>query len=203
MYSSRIDWKLIFGIIFAAVLMIVSFNYKSSFWYMYGAAMLFLVSFGIFNVDLQKKNSFIKGVIPAVFSAVILYVIFYIGAFILKIMPFGLDHSVQSAFHRFATDDWYIWILMIVAIVPGEEIFWRGFVLQRLLNAFQTWFAILLATVILTVIVAFSGSFALTIGMFAATLFWNFLYVWRPSLLMTYLSHLLFVFLLLAALPIY
>ncbi|EUJ19777.1 hypothetical protein MAQA_06423 [Listeria aquatica FSL S10-1188] len=121
--SNRIDFKLILGLVLAAGLIFVTFNYTKSFWYMYGAAMLFLLSFGIFNVNLSKQSSVLKGLIPAIFSAVILYIVFYIGAFILKFMPFGLNSAVHSAFNKFSTDNWIIWILMIIAIVPGEEIF--------------------------------------------------------------------------------
>lgn len=170
---------------------------------MYGASMLFLLSFCIFNVDLRKKFSFFKGILPAVFSAIILYLIFYVGAFIFKFMPFGLNASVHSAFNKYATDNWLVWILLIVAIVPGEEIFWRGFVLQRLLDSYTTWFAVLLAAFLAALFVSVSGNMAMVIGIFTASLFWGFLYVWRSSLLMLYLSHLIFAFLLLAALPIY
>ncbi|EUJ31983.1 hypothetical protein MFLO_07332 [Listeria floridensis FSL S10-1187] len=201
--SSRIDFKLIFGLILAAGLIFIAFNFTKSFWYMYGAAMLFLLSFGIFNVNLNKEYSLFKGLIPAVFSAVILYVVFYVGAFVFKFMPFGLNSSVHSAFNKFATDNWLIWILMAIAIVPGEEIFWRGFVLKRLLDSYSTWFAVLVATILPTLMMCFSGNIALIIGIFVASLFWNLLYVWRSSLLMLYLSHFLFVFILLAALPIY
>lgn len=201
--SNRIDFKLILGLVLAAGLIFVTFNYTKSFWYMYGAAMLFLLSFGIFNVNLSKQSSVLKGLIPAIFSAVVLYIVFYIGAFILKFMPFGLNGAVHSAFNKFSTDNWIIWILMIVAIVPGEEIFWRGFVLQRLLDSYATWFAVLVSTLLITLFMCFSGNPALVIGIFVASLFWNLLYVWRPSLIMLYLSHLLFVFILLAALPIY
>ncbi len=165
--------------------------------------MLFLLSFCIFNVDLRKQFSIFKGILPAVFSAILLYLIFYIGAFIFKFLPFGLNAAVHSAFNKYATDNWLIWILLVIAIVPGEEIFWRGFVLKRLLDSYATWFALLISAILPALFVTFSGNIAMVIAIFVASLFWGALYIWRPSLLMLYMSHLLFAFLLLAALPIY
>nr|WP_240310313.1 MULTISPECIES: CPBP family intramembrane glutamic endopeptidase [Listeria] len=165
--------------------------------------MLFLLSFCIFNVDLRKKFSIFKGILPAIFSAIILYIIFYIGAFIFKFLPFGLNSAVHSAFNKYATDNWLVWILLVIAIVPGEEIFWRGFVLKRLLDSYANWFALLVSSILSALFVVASGNIAMVIAIFVASLFWGALYIWRPSLLMLYMSHLLFAFLLLSALPIY
>lgn len=165
--------------------------------------MLFLLSFVIFNDDLKKEFSFTKGILPGIFSGIVLYIIFYIGAFILKVMPGGLDNSVEAAFNKYSTNSLIIWSLLIIAIIPGEEIFWRGFVLKRLNQYFNHWFSNIFAAVLCMVMMLPSGNFAAIIGIFVASLVWNVMYSYRPSLLMVYLSHLTFAFLLLAALPIY
>ncbi len=85
--------------------------------------MLFLLSFVIFNDDLKKEFSFVKGILPGIFSGIVLYIIFYIGAFIIKVMPGGLENSVEAAFNKYSTHSLIIWLLLIVAIIPGEEIF--------------------------------------------------------------------------------
>ncbi len=103
--------------------------------------MLFLLSFVIFNDDLKKEFSFVKGILPGIFSGIVLYIIFYIGAFIIKVMPGGLENSVEAAFNKYSTHSLIIWLLLIVAIIPGEEIFWRGFVLKRLNHYFNPWFS--------------------------------------------------------------
>ncbi|MBC1514996.1 CPBP family intramembrane glutamic endopeptidase [Listeria immobilis] len=203
MKSIKIDYKLVLGLILCALLVILTYQFPRVFWYLYGAGMLFLLSFVIFNDDLKKEYSFTKGILPGIFSGIVLYIVFYIGAFLLKIMPGSLENSVASAFHKYATDSWVIWLLLVVAIIPGEEIFWRGFVLKRLNNYFNPWFANIFAALLCMVMMLPSGNFAAIIGIFVASLVWNVMYSYRPSLLMVYLSHLTFAFLLLAALPIY
>ncbi|MBC1251524.1 lysostaphin resistance A-like protein [Listeria welshimeri] len=203
MKSIKIDYKLVLGLILCALLVILTYQFPRVFWYLYGAGMLFLLSFVIFNDDLKKEFSFTKGILPGVFSGIVLYIIFYIGAFILKVMPGGLDNSVEAAFNKYSTNSLIIWSLLIIAIIPGEEIFWRGFVLKRLNQYFNHWFSNIFAAVLCMVMMLPSGNFAAIIGIFVASLVWNVMYSYRPSLLMVYLSHLTFAFLLLAALPIY
>lgn len=203
MKSIKIDFKLVLGLILCALLVILTYQFPRVFWYLYGAGMLFLLSFVIFNDDLKKEFSFTKGILPGIFSGIVLYIIFYIGAFILKVMPGGLDNSVEAAFNKYSTNSLIIWSLLIIAIIPGEEIFWRGFVLKRLNQYFNHWFSNIFAAVLCMVMMLPSGNFAAIIGIFVASLVWNVMYSYRPSLLMVYLSHLTFAFLLLAALPIY
>ncbi|WP_271001967.1 CPBP family intramembrane glutamic endopeptidase [Listeria seeligeri] len=203
MKSIKIDYKLVLGLILCALLVILTYQFPRVFWYLYGAGMLFLLSFVIFNDDLKKEYSFTKGILPGIFSGIVLYIVFYIGAFTLKVMPGSLENSVAAAFDKYATDSWVIWLLMIVAIIPGEEIFWRGFVLKRLNNYFNPWFSNIFAALICMVMMFPSGNFAAIIGIFVASLVWNIMYSYRPSLLMVYMSHLTFAFILLAALPIY
>ncbi|MBC1320802.1 CPBP family intramembrane metalloprotease [Listeria welshimeri] len=203
MKSIKIDYKLVLGLILCALLVILTYQFPRVFWYLYGAGMLFLLSFVIFNDDLKKEFSFTKGILPGIFSGIVLYIIFYIGAFILKVMPGGLDNSVEAAFNKYSTNSLIIWSLLIIAIIPGEEIFWRGFVLKRLNQYFNHWFSNIFAAVLCMVMMLPSGNFAAIIGFFVASLVWNVMYSYRPSLLMVYLSHLTFAFLLLAALPIY
>ncbi|CAK20399.1 CPBP family intramembrane metalloprotease [Listeria welshimeri] len=203
MKSIKIDYKLVLGLILCALLVILTYQFPRVFWYLYGAGMLFLLSFVIFNDDLKKEFSFTKGILPGIFSGIVLYIIFYIGAFILKVMPGGLDNSVEAAFNKYSTNSLIIWSLLIIAIIPGEEIFWRGFVLKRLNQYFNHWFSNIFAAVLCMVMMLPSGNFAAIIGIFVASLVWNVMYSYRPSLLMVYLSHLTFAFLLLAALPIY
>ncbi|MBC1965671.1 CPBP family intramembrane metalloprotease [Listeria welshimeri] len=203
MKSIKIDYKLVLGLILCALLVILTYQFPRVFWYLYGAGMLFLLSFVIFNDDLKKEFSFTKGILPGIFSGIVLYIIFYIGAFILKVMPGGLDNSVEAAFNKYSTNSLIIWSLLIIAIIPGEEIFWRGFVLKRLNQYFNHWFSNIFAAVLCMMMMLPSGNFAAIIGIFVASLVWNVMYSYRPSLLMVYLSHLTFAFLLLAALPIY
>ncbi|EFI83225.1 type II CAAX prenyl endopeptidase Rce1 family protein [Listeria grayi] len=203
MKSNKIDYKLIAGFILCALLIALTYHYRGAFWYLYGACTLFLMSFVIFNEDLEKKSSFTKNLFLGIVSGIALYVVFYIGAILFKVLPGGLDLSVKSAFAKYSTDSLLIWLLLIFIIVPGEEIFWRGFVLERLNHYFHPIIAAIISAAILALFMCVSKSIAVVVSIFVASLIWNLLYQFRKSVILTYLSHLTFIFLLLVALPLY
>ncbi|MBC2169308.1 CPBP family intramembrane glutamic endopeptidase [Listeria booriae] len=203
MKSSKIDYRLFLGLILAAGLMYVTFEYKAVFWYLYGASMLFLISWVILNDELKKHFSFFKNIIPGIFSGIILYILFYIGALILKFIPGNMDALVAKGYARYEPDVWYIWLLLVVAIIPGEEIFWRGFVLKRLENDLVPWIAVVIMAVLNGAFMLFSGNFIIALAATLASVYWGFIYLKRPSLSLVIVSHWTFNLLLLLLLPIY
>ncbi|EAG4460248.1 CPBP family intramembrane metalloprotease, partial [Listeria monocytogenes] len=72
MKSIKIDYKLVLGLVLCALLVILTYQFPRVFWYLYGAGMLFLLSFVIFNDDLKKEFSFVKGILPGIFSGIVL-----------------------------------------------------------------------------------------------------------------------------------
>ncbi|EQC2288496.1 CPBP family intramembrane glutamate endopeptidase, partial [Listeria monocytogenes] len=47
MKSIKIDYKLVLGLVLCALLVILTYQFPRVFWYLYGAGMLFLLSFVI------------------------------------------------------------------------------------------------------------------------------------------------------------
>lgn len=201
--SNKIDYRLFIGILLAAGLMYVTFEYASVFWYLYGASMLFLISWVILNDELKKRYSVLKNIIPGIFSGIILYILFYIGALLLKFIPGNFDALVAKGYNKYEPESLLIWLLLVVAIVPGEEIFWRGFVLKRLENDLVSWMAVLIMAVLNGAFMLFSGNFVIALAAALASVFWGFMYVRRPSLSLVIISHWTFNLLLLLILPIY
>lgn len=201
--NNRIDYKLIFGFIFCALLIVLTYHYNGVFWYLYGACTLFLMSFVIFDDDLEENSSFIKSLFPGIISGIVLYVIFYVGAILFKVLPGGLDASVKHAFAAYSTNSLLVWLLLIFIIVPGEELFWRGFVLKRMNRFFSPFVAAIISALILALFMCVSKSIAVVVSIFVASLVWNLLYQYKKSIILTYVSHLTFIFLLLVALPFY
>ncbi|AQY51721.1 CAAX amino terminal membrane protease family protein [Listeria weihenstephanensis FSL R9-0317] len=203
MKSNKIDYRLFLGILLAAGLMYVTFDYATVFWYLYGASMLFLISWVILNDELKKHYSILKSVVPGIFSGIVLYILFYIGALLLKFIPGNMDALVAEGYGKYEPDSLLIWILLVVAIVPGEEIFWRGFVLKRLEHDLIPWVAVLIMSVLNGALMLFSGNFIIALAAALASIFWGFIYVKRPSLSLLIISHWTFNLLLLLLLPIY
>ncbi|EUJ46054.1 CPBP family intramembrane glutamic endopeptidase [Paenilisteria rocourtiae] len=203
MKSNKIDFRLYLGILLAAGLMYVTFEHASVFWYLYGASMLFLISWVVLNDELKKQFSILKSIIPGIFSGIILYILFYIGALLLKFIPGNFDALVAKGYTKYEPESLLIWLLLVVAIVPGEEIFWRGFVLKRLEHELVPWVAVLIMATLNGAFMLFSGNFVIALAATLASIYWGFIYIRRPSLSLLIVSHWTFNLLLLLILPIY
>lgn len=165
--------------------------------------MLFLFSFVIFNDDLKKEFLFVKGILLGIFFGIVFYIIFYIGVFIIKVMLGGLENFVEVVFNKYLMYFLIIWLLFIVVIIFGEEIFWCGFVLKWLNYYFNFWFLNVFVVLLCMVMMFLSGNFVVIIGIFVVLFVWNIMYFYCLSLFMLYLLYLIFVFLLFVVLLIY
>jgi hypothetical protein len=93
-------------------------------------------------------------------------------------------------------------LVLLFIIIPGEEIFWRGFVLKRLLNWLDAGSAVLAAAVLNAGAFYFTGFPVLMMAAFASGLLWGWLYIWKKSIPLVIVSHLTFNLLLLIIFPL-
>ncbi|KKB39168.1 CPBP family intramembrane glutamic endopeptidase [Bacillus thermotolerans] len=196
------DWRLIFSLILAHVLLYVTFSDRDIFWYIYTAANLFFISFAIISEpidDKQRTRSYLK---YGVLSGLVLYALFFIGHWLLPYLPFDWDRQVASIYNRYAPEFSWHYIVLILVFIPGEELFWRGFVQKRLSLYFNDLVAIVAASLLFASIFIYSGNFIWMAASFAAGLFWGALYVWKRSIPMLIISHLVFDLLLIILLPL-
>mgnify|MGYP002683041209 CR=1 FL=1 len=71
-----------------------------------------------------------------VFSALVLYLMFFVGDKIAAaILPFASEQVALVYRTRSQADLWLIGVLLFAWVGPAEEIFWRGFLLRWLTNA--------------------------------------------------------------------
>ncbi|AQT67732.1 CAAX prenyl protease-related protein [Anaerohalosphaera lusitana] len=125
-----------------------------------------------------------------VVSAVFLYGVFFFGDIVARwMLPFA-QRQIEGVYgSRQELPLWLISVFLILVIGPAEEIFWRGFVQQRLgsrWGSFAGWFA---ATAVYTGVHVFSLNFMLLVASAVCGGFWGLLY-WRyKSLWPVIISH--------------
>lgn len=137
-----------------------------------------------FSTDFGKKA------IWGIFSAVILYLVFFIGNYLSRLL-FDFAGEGIAGVYRFKGDanSIRIAILMLVIIGPGEEIFWRGFLQRHLQNIFGDWYGFLAGVVLYTGVHVFTGNLMLILAALFAGLFWGWMYMKYRSVLMNSISH--------------
>jgi hypothetical protein len=124
------------------------------------------------------------------FSAVILYSIFLLGN---KLAPYilpGVKSQVGGIYSLGAgANKVFIFLLLFFITGPGEEIFWRGFLQDRLMERWGIFPGYLMTTALYGGVHVFSCNLMLILAAMVAGAFWGLLYLWKKDLLIQITSH--------------
>lgn len=200
--SIRIDKRLWIGFILAHILLYFSFHELKVFWYIFTASMLFLISFSIVNEKTDNNLSFLSYLFYGILSGIILFFIFFLGKTILDFFNLPFAKEVGQMYKRLAPTSVWHYVVLFFIIIPGEEIFWRGFVQKRLLRMMSVPASIFTMALMYTSAQIYSGTIILPLAAFVSGLFWGYLYVWKKSLSLCIVSHLVFDLFLFAIYPL-
>ncbi|GIN89970.1 CAAX protease family protein [Siminovitchia terrae] len=203
MFKKWIDFKLIGGLFFAFLLIYVTFDRKDVFWYLYTATLLFLISYTIVNESLDDEASTKEYIKHGLWSGIALYIFFFAGDWILSILSGSLEKQVASLYKYFSFEFIWHYLVLLFIIVPGEEIFWRGFVLKRMTRLLNPAGAVFITALLNGAGFILSGYPILILAAFVSGLVWGTLYIWKRSIPLVIFSHLTFDLLLLMVLPLY
>lgn len=133
-----------------------------------------------------QLRSFFLGVI----SAAVLYLIFLIGNKMAPYILTGGKAQVGGIYSLGAgTNRNLIFLILFFITGPGEEIFWRGFLQDRLMEKWGTFSGYTATTALYGGVHLFSGNLMLILAALVAGAFWGFLYLWKKDLLLQITSH--------------
>jgi len=142
-------------------------------------------------------------VIVGVFSAVILYGLFFLGNTLAPYIIPGAGGQVGGIYRLGeGTDRVLIFLLLFLITGPGEEIFWRGFLQEDLMQRFGDVRGFALTTAVYGGVHAFSLNLMLILAALVAGAFWGGLYLWRRDLGLVVVSHSLWSAFIFAVFPI-
>lgn len=153
----------------------------------------------------KPKISFsLRSVLLGIVSAVVLYGIFYLGFVLSPYIVPGATSQVGGIYDMgIHTDRRLIFLLLLFVTGPGEEIFWRGFLQERLMGQYGNTVGFILTTFIYGSIHIFSLNFMLTMAAYVAGAFWGALYLWKRDLTMVIVSHSLWSAVIFAIFPVH
>lgn len=123
-------------------------------------------------------------------SAAVLYGIFWIGNALAPYVVGGARAQV-GGIYGLGADSSMVWVFLLLFCVtgPGEEIFWRGFLQDRLAQRLGRLRGFAAATLLYSVVHVFSGNLMLILAALVAGAWWGGLYAWRRDLLALIVSH--------------
>ncbi|MDQ0214839.1 membrane protease YdiL (CAAX protease family) [Oikeobacillus pervagus] len=195
------DWRLISSIVLAHILLYITFSDKDIFWYIYTAANLFFISFAIVSEQIDDKQKTSNYLLYGILSGLALYGLFWIGDWLLSILPTNWDREVSRIYKLYSPEFFWHYIVLILVFIPGEEIFWRGFVQKRLSIYFNQWTALIVSSLLYASIFIYADKMIWMIAAFFAGICWGLLYIWKKSIPMLIISHLVFDLLVIVLLP--
>ncbi len=198
------DARLIFGILLAHLLLYFTFNEKNVvFWYIFTASMLFLISYAIFNEESDKKLRFFSYMFYGLISGAILYGVFWLGNFLIDTFHFSsFAKEISGLYRRLSPKTLWQYLFMLAIIIPGEEIFWRGFVQKRLQKVIPVSVSIILSAVLYASVQFYSDTVILPVAALISGMFWGYLYAWKRSIHLVIVSHITFNVFLLIIFPL-
>jgi membrane protease YdiL (CAAX protease family) len=185
------------GVVLFSVMFIFKKTDWFGFWYWMSANLIILLSF-VFYTDSQNlkllvndfKENLVKKAILGLVFALILFMIFYFGNYLLGILYSGAGVEIKRVYDfKQNASDLRILILMLLIIGPGEELFWRGFVQRRLEIKKGKKSGLVLATALYTVVHIFTDNIILLIAAFTCGIFWGWLYQKYRSMIINMISH--------------
>ena len=185
------------GVVLFSVMFIFNKAGRFDFWYWMSANLIILLSF-VFYTDSQNlkllvndfKENLVKKAILGLVFALILFMIFYFGNYLLGILYSGAGVEIKRVYDfKQNASDLRILILMLLIIGPGEELFWRGFVQRRLEIKKGKKSGLVLATALYTVVHIFTGNIILLIAALTCGIFWGWLYQKYRSMIINMISH--------------
>ncbi|OLS41911.1 CPBP family intramembrane glutamic endopeptidase [Bacillus sp. MRMR6] len=187
-----LDLRLLVGLLIAHCLMYFTFDDRSIFWYIFSGTMLFLITFAMFQEAVDDEASFIKYLSIGIISGVLLYFLFWLGYQLIETVYPPIDQSVKRLYRWFGPSVFWEYLALILIAAPGEELFWRGFVQKRLLRYFGVFGSILGGALLYSLVHIYSGAFFLVLAAFVSGLIWGTLYIWKKSMPLIIVSHIVF-----------
>ena len=203
MAKSRIDWRLLLGILISHILLYYTFDHTKVFWYLMTGTMFLLVAYAIWTEEIDDELSLAKYLFYGIISGVILYTVFWLAYFLME--TFQLTSFLRQVEHLYRTfSPQHIWhyIVLVLIIIPGEEFFFRGFIQKRLMHHTKMWTSIILSTLLYASVQIYAGSLLLILAAITGGLVWGYLYAKMKSLPLVIISHLVFDLFLLIILPL-
>jgi membrane protease YdiL (CAAX protease family) len=153
----------------------------------------------------RPKISFqLRSFLLGLFSAAILYFIFLLGNKLAPMILPGAKTQVGGIYSFGAGENKVLIFLLLFFITgPGEEIFWRGFLQDRLMKKWGNFPGYLITTALYGGVHLFSCNLMLILAAIVAGAFWGFLYLWKKDLLIQITSHSLWSAVIFAVAPIH
>jgi membrane protease YdiL (CAAX protease family) len=197
--------KLIFSVLIAYAIWFFLFRVEIfNFWIRLLVSSTILLIIALLNfkkiIKIYKPNlKFLKPLFIGLLTGCIFYLLLYAGFYTFKESVYEDAKSVYNLAAEFEPSIIFIILLFTSSC---EEIFWRGYVQNSLLNSYGCYKAALLTALIYSSVHVSSLNISLMFIALIMGILWGFLYNWSKSLLAVITSHITWTELVFVILPL-
>ncbi len=137
----------------------------------------------------RSEVTLLEGLI-GVAAAAALYGLFWLGDFCAA-QVFGFAPRQVEAIYaiRELGNPWLVGAVLLLVTSPGEELFWRGYILKIAMARWGTNGGLAAGSILYGAVHLVSGNFMLVMAAWVAGVFWCALYRWRGNLTACIVSH--------------
>ncbi len=137
----------------------------------------------------RSEVTLLEGLI-GVAAAAALYGLFWLGDFCAA-QVFGFAPRQVEAIYaiRELGNPWLVGAVLLLVTSPGEELFWRGYILKIAMARWGTNGGLAVGSLLYGAVHLVSGNFMLVMAAWVAGVFWCALYRWRGNLTACIVSH--------------
>lgn len=202
MNNRYFDLRLITGLVIAHILMYFTFQDRAIFWYIFTGSILVLITFAMFQEAVDDEAELFKYILLGVISGLLIYLLFWLGFQVIDIFNLPFEKSIKKLYRWFAPSQFWHYLALILVAAPGEELFWRGFIQKRLMRYFGPVASIFGGAILYASAHLYSGTFILMLAAFVSGLIWGVLYLWKKSMPLVIVSHIIFDIMIFLILPL-
>lgn len=178
-----------------------SFEEKKIFWYLYTFTILVGMAISFLSVKVKDELPTWKYTLFGVGFGTLTYGFIRLSYILIQQIDRSFLKGTSKFLNTYGPNNIWHYLLLIFIIVVGQELFWRGFVQEKLKLYVPTVIACVLTSILFALAISLSGFMPAVICAFVVSLIFSFLYEWKKSMPLNIVAHEIFVLLLFVILP--
>lgn len=184
------------------VLLLFTFMNETIFWYMYTFTMLLFMALSFVLVKMEDEVQTWEYLVFGIGYGTLTYGLIATAYRLASIFTDDAAISVERFLSVYGPTTVWHYLLLMLIIAPGEELFWRGFIQQKLKNYMSPFFAVLVASLLFGLSMSFSGFWLGVLAAVTSGMLWGILYEWKKSMPLIIIAHITMTILLFLILPL-
>lgn len=192
---------LLLSLIFIYVSMYFTFEEKKIFWYLYTFTLLVGMAISILYGKFKDELPTWKYILFGIGFGTITYGIIRLGYIILKYVDDDLLKTIRKFLETYGPNNIWHYLLLILFVVVGEELFWRGYVQETLKQFVSPIVSCVITSLLFALAIALSGFIPGMIAAFFVAFIFGLLYEWKQSMPLVIIAHEVFILLFFLVLP--